>query len=83
MKLFLYLSLLLPFSFAQAELEALDDKTLDEQKGQAGITIDLEFKLSIGEIAYQDADSKPSDKLGNYPSMPAVPQRIQYVLPKK
>ena len=26
-----------------AELKELDDKSLEEQKGQAGVTIDLEF----------------------------------------
>jgi len=40
---------------AQAELKALDDSTMSEMTGQAGLTIDLETKWSIGEFAYQDA----------------------------
>ena len=70
-------------SFAYAELEVLDDKTLDEQKGQAGITIDLEFKMSIGEIAHKYGDGKESGLVGSVPTMPEVAPRIEYVLPKK
>ncbi len=40
---------------AQAELKALDDSVMSEMTGQAGLTIDLETKWSIGEFAYQDA----------------------------
>jgi hypothetical protein len=40
---------------AQAELKALDDSTMSEMTGQAGLTIDLETKWTIGEFAYQDA----------------------------
>lgn len=42
---------------AQAELEPLDDERMDEIKGQAGITIDIEVELSIGEFAYKDGGS--------------------------
>lgn len=83
MRALLFVILLIQLPHAYAELEALDDKALEKQKGQAGITIDLEFKLSIGEIAYQYTDKKPGDKLGNFPGMPPAPERIQYVLPKK
>ncbi|MFV1872183.1 MAG: DUF6160 family protein [Oleiphilus sp.] len=40
---------------AQAELKALDDSTMGELTGQAGLTIDVETKWSIGEFAYVDA----------------------------
>ncbi len=40
---------------AQAELKALDDAAMGELTGQAGLTIDLETQLSIGEFAYVDA----------------------------
>jgi len=42
---------------AQAELEPLEDEKLDEVKGQAGITIDIDVELSIGEFAYKDGGS--------------------------
>ncbi|MBZ2167917.1 DUF6160 family protein [Marinobacter sp. F4216] len=42
-----------PFA-AQAELKALDDTSMSSVTGQAGVTIDLEATVSIGEVAYQD-----------------------------
>ncbi|KZX77512.1 hypothetical protein A3715_01785 [Oleiphilus sp. HI0009] len=42
---------------AQAELKALDDSAMGEMTGQAGLTIDLETKYSIGEFMYKDAGS--------------------------
>lgn len=42
---------------AQAELKALDDSTMGEMTGQAGLTIDLETKWSISEFMYKDAGS--------------------------
>jgi len=42
---------------AQAELEQLDDEKMSEVSGQAGITIDIEIELSIGEFAYKDGGS--------------------------
>ncbi len=67
---------------AQAELKALDDATMGELTGQAGITIDVETKWEIGEFAYVDAgaliiegirmgghntvDPRYSDMLDNY-----------------
>jgi len=40
---------------AQAELKALDDSTMGQMTGQAGLTIDIETKYTIGEFVYQDA----------------------------
>jgi hypothetical protein len=40
---------------AQAELKALDDSTMGEMTGQAGLTIDLQTEWTIGEFAYVDA----------------------------
>ncbi len=42
---------------AQAELKALDDSTMGELTGQAGLTIDLETKVTIGQFMYKDAGS--------------------------
>lgn len=42
---------------AQAELKALDDSTMGELTGQAGLTIDIETKFSIGQFMYKDAGS--------------------------
>lgn len=39
---------------AQAELVAMDESALSATTGQAGITIDIEAQVAIGEIAYQD-----------------------------
>lgn len=39
---------------AQAELKALDDSSMGELTGQAGISIDLTANVSIGEVAYKD-----------------------------
>lgn len=39
---------------AQAELEMLDDNALGGVTGQAGLTVDIETKRSMGEFAYQD-----------------------------
>ena len=41
---------------ASAELKPLDDKELSEIEGQAGITIDLEVQLEIGEMMWKDGD---------------------------
>lgn len=38
-----------------AELQTLDDSELSQLRGQSGITIDLESRVSVGEIAYKDA----------------------------
>jgi len=46
--------LLLP-EYSLAELKPLDDDTMSSLTGQAGITIELETKIEIGEIAYKDA----------------------------
>lgn len=42
---------------ASAELKELNDEALSEVEGQAGVTIDIEFELSIGEIAWMDGGS--------------------------
>lgn len=42
-----------PFA-AQADLKALDDTTMGNVTGQAGVTIELETKVSIGEFRYTD-----------------------------
>ncbi|KZZ47926.1 hypothetical protein A3760_24305 [Oleiphilus sp. HI0122] len=42
---------------AHAELKSLDDSAMSELTGQAGLTIDLETKYTIGEFMYKDAGS--------------------------
>jgi len=42
---------------ANAELKALDDSAMGELTGQAGLTIDIETKYTIGEFAYKDGGS--------------------------
>jgi hypothetical protein len=39
---------------ASAEMKALDDEVLSGVSGQSGITLDLESKFEIGELAYFD-----------------------------
>jgi hypothetical protein len=64
-------------TLSYAELEALDDKTLEEQTGKEGITIDLSFKLSIGEIAYDFSDHEQSHNNRDKVITPPPP-RIEY-----
>lgn len=45
-----------PFA-AQAELKALDDVSMGDVTGQSGITVELAANVTVGEIAYQDADA--------------------------
>lgn len=65
-----------------AELEELDDETLEEQKGQAGITIDIEYELSIGEIAWQFGDDNNAKTRKTQKFNFDTPSRIEYVLPE-
>ncbi len=39
---------------AHAELQSLDDTSLSNMTGQAGLTIELEAKVDIGEVNYKD-----------------------------
>ncbi len=45
-----------PFA-AQAELKAMDDSAMGNVTGQAGVTIELETKVSIGQFKYTDEGS--------------------------
>ena len=40
---------------AHAELKAIDDETLSKVDGKAGLTIDIDMGISIGEFMYKDA----------------------------
>jgi len=67
---------------AFAELKELDDKKLEDMKGQAGITIDLEFKLEIGQIAWIfNSDGSLNQKKNHMPE--PLPPRIDYQYPGK
>ncbi len=45
-----------PFA-AQADLKALDDTSMGNVTGQAGVTIELETQVSIGQFSYTDEGS--------------------------
>ncbi|MFT6029851.1 MAG: hypothetical protein ACI8O8_001591 [Oleiphilaceae bacterium] len=76
-KLFILLAALCFSAFTCAELEELDDKKLNEQTGKEGITIDLSYKLSIGEIAYDFSDREQNADNRNKSLTPPTP-RIEY-----
>ena len=42
---------------AYSEIKLLDDGKMEKVTAQAGITIDIEYKLSVGEFAYKDGKS--------------------------
>ena len=46
----------MPFA-AHADLKALDDTAMGNVTGQAGVTIELETKVSIGQFVYTDEGS--------------------------
>lgn len=73
----LFLSLLLLSAPASAELEELDDEKLEELRGKEGVTIDLSYKLSIGEIAWKFSDQEYDDDRSKTTLAPPPP-RIEY-----
>ena len=52
-----------PFA-AQAELTALNDTMMGNVTGQAGVTIELETQVSIGQFRYTDTDSGAAGEIG-------------------
>jgi len=52
-----------PFA-AQAELTALNDSMMGNVTGQAGVTIELETQVSIGQFRYTDTDSGAAGEIG-------------------
>ncbi|WP_372985148.1 DUF6160 family protein [Marinobacter sp.] len=52
-----------PFA-AQAELTAMDDSAMGNVTGQAGVTIELETQVSIGQFSYTDTDGGGTDEIG-------------------
>ncbi len=65
-----------------AELKELDDKSLKEQEAKAGITIDLETQLKIGEVYWDISKGGNKQKVRkNYMPEPMAP--ITYDLPNK
>ncbi len=62
--------------YSHADLEELDDQILEEQTAKAGITIDLAFKLSIGQIYIDHTDREQDGKRNNLLTTP--PPRIEY-----
>lgn len=69
-------------SVSNAELRELDDKSLEDQKGKAGITIDIEYAVSIGEVAWKFSDNKDVSLRKQQNFNPEPPQPIEYVVPK-
>lgn len=45
-----------PFA-AQAELKAMDDALMSATTGQAGVTIEMDAKVAIGSVIYQDENT--------------------------
>ena len=41
---------------AQAELKALEDETMSEMTGQAGITVEMSVTATVGQVQYTDTD---------------------------
>ena len=66
---------------ALAELEELDDKKLKDQEAKAGITIDIESQLSIGEM-YLDMHDRSGKEKARRNYMPQAVAPITYDLPK-
>lgn len=64
-------------ALSYAELEELEDKKLEEQTAKAGITIDLSYKLSIGQILFDFRDDESSQNNRDKVITPPPP-RIEY-----
>ncbi len=52
-----------PFA-AQAELTAMNDSAMGNVTGQAGVTIELETQVSIGQFKYTDTNSGAAGEIG-------------------
>ncbi|GAA0839642.1 hypothetical protein GCM10009113_03400 [Marinobacter szutsaonensis] len=52
-----------PFA-AHAELTAMDDSAMGNVTGQAGVTIELETQVSIGQFKYTDTDGGGAEEIG-------------------
>lgn len=52
-----------PFA-AQADLKAMDDVSMGNVTGQAGVTIELETKVSIGQFKYTDTNGGGTGEVG-------------------
>ena len=62
-KLALVAAIAAPFSSVHA-LEALDDSTLSGMTGQAGVTIELDTKVTMDSFTYTDTDGGASGEIG-------------------
>ncbi|MCK0164038.1 DUF6160 family protein [Marinobacter sp. S6332] len=49
---------------AHADMQALDDSAMGNVTGQAGVTIELETKVNIGEFSYTDTDGYGNETEG-------------------
>ena len=63
-KLALVAAIAAPMTSVHA-LEALDDSVLSDMTGQAGVTIELDTKVTIDSFTYTDTDTDGSVVLGN------------------
>lgn len=52
-----------PFA-ANAELQAMNDTAMGDVTGQAGVTIELETQVSIGQFKYTDTNSGGASEIG-------------------
>jgi len=62
-KALMALSLMVP-AVAMAEIQPIGDAELGDITGQAGITIELETKVDIGEVIYTDTNSGAVGEIG-------------------
>ena len=62
-KALMALSLMVP-AVAMAEIQPIGDAELGDITGQAGITIELETKVDIGEVVYTDTNSGAVGEIG-------------------
>ena len=62
-KLALVAAIAAPLSSVHA-LEALDDSMLSDMTGQAGVTIDLETQVKIGQVAWTDTNEGAAGEVG-------------------
>ncbi|AOY87562.1 hypothetical protein BKP64_04900 [Marinobacter salinus] len=52
-----------PFA-AHADLQAMNDSAMGEVTGQAGVTIELQTRVSIGQFKYTDTDGGAAGEIG-------------------
>jgi hypothetical protein len=70
-----------PFA-SHAGMKALDDTAMGNVTGQAGVTIELETKIGIGESRYTDTDGYDTDTEGGSFVVSAHPETNKQLILK-